>query len=128
MFSADTVPTPLSPQQLIDCTNGTTHAKGTEMFRLNSNCASGHTDLHLKWLLENQEPLQSAEQYPLRPDEKETGQCRRSYQPVYGADYYIHDINKRQVSESNFVFKCFCDSKNIYYQRKKGHIRGVKLV
>ena len=70
------------------------------MFRQNSNCKAGYADLHLKWLLETQEPLQSAQQYPLLPEgsDPNPGECRRAYRPVYGygADYYIH-INKRQV-------------------------------
>ena len=100
VFFVDTVAYPLSTQQIIDCTNGISDGNGTVMFRQNSNCKAGYADLHLKWLLETQEPLQSAQQYPLLPEgsDPNPGQCRRAYRPVYGygADYYIH-INKRQV-------------------------------
>ncbi len=68
------------------------------MLRINSNCDNGFADLHLKWLLETQEPLQSAQNYPMLPEgsEPNPGQCRLAYKPVYSANYYIH-LNKRQV-------------------------------
>ena len=121
VFFVDTVPYPLSTQQIIDCTNGISDGNGTVMFRQNSNCKAGYSDLHLKWLLETQEPLQSAQQYPLLPEgsDPNPGQCRRAYRPVYGygADYYIH-INKRQVWNGHSLFICM-------YLRISVHLENV---
>ena len=71
---ADTTPTPISVQQLTDCTNGLTAGNGTELYRENRACESSFPDIYLQWALDSKQPLQSARSYPLTGT---YGSCRK---------------------------------------------------
>ena len=100
----DSYPEPLSQQELIDCTVDFGTGENTELARSNNGCNSGYADVHLKWLQEEkQEPLKSAQEYPLTLDPLEdpvAGECRNDIaRNGYSAGYFNY-IVKRQVSFS----------------------------
>ena len=87
----------------MDCTKGFKVGNGTELARFNNGCDFGSfADVHLQWLQETQSPLESARDYPLRPDEP-AGECGASDDPSgYGPNYYNY-IVKRQVRSNKYV-------------------------
>ena len=74
--SASRPPTPVSVQQLIDCTNLRTAGLGTPLARINLGCNTGWADIHMNYTKnELGGVLNSAASYPLEPQLRK-GECR----------------------------------------------------
>ena len=120
MYISDSLPQPVSQQQFIDCTVGVAADANTEMERSNQGCDSGFLDLHLKYLQESGDPLQSSEEYPLT---ETVGTCQRPYTYYSPYEDYLRPNNRQgSASVSDYQWKFFSTEDDLFQMIQSGPV------
>ena len=120
MYFSDSPPQPLSQQQFVDCTVGLEAGAGTEMVRSNRGCVSGFPDVHLKYVEESGDPLQSPEEYPLTFT---VGTCQRPYTYYSPYEDYLRPNNRQgSASVSDYQFKYFSTEDDLFEMIQSGPV------
>ena len=120
MYISDSPPQPLSQQQFVDCTVGLEAGAGTEMVRSNQGCVSGFPDVHLKYVEESGDPLQSPEEYPLTFT---VGTCQRPYTYYSPYEDYLRPNNRQgSATVSTDQWKFFSTEDDLFEMLQSGPV------